>query len=401
MEFTYLAKNQKGEQSSGTISAENEKQALEMLSKQGLFILDIKGGQSDQKTGFNISLKKKISLKDKIVFTNQLAIMIRGGLPLVEALESLKEQTEKPQFVAAINEITEDVRGGMALSKAFSKHPKIFPELYVSVTASGERSGKLDDVLERLAEQLQKDYDLMTKVKTAVTYPIVIVTALIGVVIMMLVFVVPKMKTIFDEMGVALPLPTRILLGISDYTVRYWYIVIIVIVGLVLAIRFWAKTPKGSLILDTWKIKIPLFGTLVKKIYLARFARTTATLIASGLPMLEIIATDKSVVGNKFYQPIFEQISNDVESGVPLSAALKKHKIFPVMISQMVSVGEKSGKIDQILLQLADFYDKEVEATTSTLASLIEPILILVIGAGMGVAIISVIMPIYSLVNVI
>lgn len=401
MEFTYLAKNQKGEQSSGTISAENEKQALEMLSKQGLFILDIKGGQSDQKTGFNISLKKKISLKDKIVFTNQLAIMIRGGLPLVEALESLKEQTEKPQFVAAINEITEDVRGGMALSKALSKHPKIFPELYVSVTASGERSGKLDDVLERLAEQLQKDYDLMTKVKTAVTYPIVIVTALIGVVIMMLVFVVPKMKTIFDEMGVALPLPTRILLGISDYTVRYWYIVIIVIAGLVLAIRFWAKTPKGSLILDTWKIKIPLFGTLVKKIYLARFARTTATLIASGLPMLEIIATDKSVVGNKFYQPIFEQISNDVESGVPLSAALKKHKIFPVMISQMVSVGEKSGKIDQILLQLADFYDKEVEATTSTLASLIEPILILVIGAGMGVAIISVIMPIYSLVNVI
>jgi len=404
MDFNYKAKNHAGAESQGIVSAETEKQAIEILSKQGLFVLDIKHGHA-QKTntgkGLNFTFKKKVSLKDKIIFTNQLSIMIKTGLPLIEALGALKEQTENPTFVQAITEITEDVRGGTALSVALAKHPDIFPQLYISVTASGEKSGKLDVVLERLADQLQKDYDLITKVKSAITYPIVIVCALVGVVVMMLVYVVPKMKSIFDEMGIALPLPTRILLSISDFTVNYWYIVLLIIIGIVIGINYWAKTPRGNLAIDTFKIKVPLFGPLTKKIYLARFSRTTATLIASGLPMLDIISTDKTVVGNKYYDPVFDQILKDVESGIPLSLALKKHKIFPVMISQMISVGEKSGKIDQILSQLSGFYDKEVEATTSNMASLIEPILILIIGAGMGLAIISVIMPIYSLVNVI
>jgi len=401
MEFHYLAKNHQSEQKQGTVSAGSEKEALGILAKQQLFVLEIHDMTKKAGLSQNFSFKKKVSLKDKIIFTNQLAIMIKAGLPLIEALEALKEQTENPEFIKAISQITEEVRGGQALSKALSHHPKIFPDLYIAVTHSGEKSGKLDLVLERLSDQLQKDYDLMTKVKSAITYPIVIVSALIMVVIMMLVYVVPKMKSIFDEMGVALPLPTRILLGLSDFVVTYWYVVIIVIIALFFGLRFWAKTPAGRLALDTFIIKIPLFGALTKKIYLARFARTTATLIASGLPMLEIIATDKAVVGNKFYQPVFDQISRDVESGVPLSLAMKKHKIFPAMIAQMISVGERSGKIDQILNELAGFYDKEVEATTANMASLIEPILIIVIGAGIGVAIIAVIMPIYSLVNVI
>jgi type IV pilus assembly protein PilC len=401
MEFSYKAKNLEGQLSAGVISASDEKHALEILGKQRLFVVEIKNNQAKQAFGQGLQFKKSVSLKDRIIFTNQLAIMIKAGLPLVEALQALKEQTENPVFIKAIAEITDEVRGGQALSIALSHHPKIFPELYIAVTASGEKSGKLDVDLERLSDQLQKDYDLITKVKGAITYPIVIVTALIGVVIMMLVYVVPKMKDIFDQMGVALPLPTRILLATSGFIINYWYIVIIVLAAIILGIRFWVRTPAGRLALDTFKIKMPLFGALTKKIYLARFARTTATLIASGLPMLEIISTDKAVVSNHYYQPIFDQIHHDVESGIPLSAALKKHKIFPAMISQMVSVGEKSGKIDQILSQLAGFYDKEVEASTSNMASLIEPILIIIIGFGMGVAIIAVIMPIYSLVNVI
>lgn len=400
MDFIYSAKNQKGAEVTGKISAQNNKQALEMLKNQGLFVLKLDSGKSQIPLG-NISFRKKISLKDKIIFTKELAMMVRGGLALIEALNALEEQTENPSFKEAIAKIIDDVRGGMALSKAMAKFPKIFPRLYIAVTESGEKSGKLDQVLDRLADQLQKDYDLITKVKSAITYPIVIVCALIGVVILMLVFVVPKLKDIFSEMGVALPITTRILLGTSDFIVRFWYIVIVLIVGIYFAIRFWARSPKGGMTWDRFKIRMPIFGQLARKIYMARFTRTMATLVASGLPMLEIIDTVKEVVGNKVYKVAFEGISKDVESGVTLSKALKKQKIFPPMIYQMVSVGERSGKIDDVLLNIANFYDKEVEASTSNLASLIEPILILIIGAGVGLAIASIIMPIYSLVNVI
>jgi len=399
MDFTYLAKNQKGAQVTGKISAQNNKQAIEMLKSQGLFVLKL-DSSSHMQLG-NISFRKKVSLKDKIIFTKELAMMVRGGLALVEALNALEEQTENQNFKEAIGKITEDVRGGTALSKAMSKYPKIFPGLYIAVTESGEKSGKLDQVLDRLADQLQKDYDLITKVKSAITYPIVIVCALFGVVILMLVFVVPKLKDIFSEMGVALPITTRILLGTSDFVVRFWYIVIALIVGIYFAIRFWARSPKGGLAWDRFKIRMPIFGQLARKIYMARFTRTMATLVASGLPMLEIIDTVKEVVGNQVFKIAFEGISKDVESGVTLSKALKKQRIFPPMIYQMVSVGERSGKIDDVLLNIANFYDKEVEASTSNLASLIEPILILIIGAGVGLAIASIIMPIYSLVNVI
>lgn len=401
MEFIYTAKTDKNEVSSGKIQAQNEKQAINSLQKQGLFVLELKTEHQESTQKISFSFRKKVSLKDKIIFTKQLSMMVKGGLPLVEALNALKEQTENQVFREAIIQITDEVRGGIALSKALEKHPKIFPKLYVSVTASGEQSGKLDQVLERLADQLQKDYDLITKVKAAITYPIVIVCALLGVVVLMLVFVVPQLKGIFSEMGVQLPIFTRILLGTSDFVIRFWYIVIIVITGLYLAIRYWGKTPRGRLSIDKFKITMPIFGQLSRKIYMARFTRTMATLVSSGLPMLRILETVKEVVGNQVYKMAFEGISQDVESGVTLSVALRKQKIFPPMISQMVAVGEKSGKIDEILLHLANFYDKEVDASTSALASMIEPILIVIIGAGVGAAIAAVILPIYSLVNVI
>lgn len=399
MQYTYKAKNDAGRTVSGIIEAENEAQATDKLAKNKIYVLDIKSGQ---KTSFkNITFKKKVSLKDKIIFTRQLSMMIKGGLPLVECLAALQEQTENLQLVEALKQIGADVSGGMALSKALSKYPKIFPELYISITASGEKSGKLDESLIRLADQLQKDYDLMSKIKTATTYPLVIVIALVGMMILMLTFVVPKLQTIFTEMGVQLPLITRIILGLSDFTVKYWYVNIAIIVGLVFGVRYWGSTLKGGIAIDRFKVKVPIFGVLAQKIYIARFARTTATLVASGLPMLEILATVKEVIGNRYYKPYFNNISSDVESGLTLSAALKKQHIFPVMIPQLISVGERSGKVDEILMQIADFYDNEVEASTASLASMIEPILIILIGAGIGVAIASVILPIYSLVNVI
>lgn len=405
MKYTYSAKNQQGKLQTGVIDAPNETAAAKALHEQGFFVLEMKpigkelGGLSKElKIPF---LGSRVSLKDKIIFTEQLAMMIKAGLPLLDAFSALEEQTENKYFSAVLTEIAKEVKGGKPLSETMARYPKIFPKLYIAIVRSGEKSGKLDEVLERLAEQFQKDYDLISKIKAAVTYPIVVIAALIGIVILMLVFVVPQLKTIFADMGAELPLVTRIVLGTSDLIRNFWYIWIMVIIGLVLGFRFWTKTKTGAMIWDRFKLKIPLIGPLTRKIYMARFSRTMGALVASGLPMLEIIETVSMVLNNQVYVQAFKKIYQDIENGITLSETLKKQRIFPAMIYHLVAVGEKSGKLDYVLLSVADFFDKEVENTTANLATLVEPILIIIIGAGVGLVVASVIMPIYSLVNVI
>lgn len=405
MKLSYSAKDQSGKIQAGVIDGPSETTAAKALHEQGLFVLEIKkvGAELPGLKG-NIQipfLSNRVPLKDKIIFTQQLAMMIKAGLPLMDAFAALQEQTENKYFSSAISEVAKEVKGGKALSETMAKYPKIFPKLYIAIVRSGEKSGKLDESLERLAEQLQKDYDLISKIKAAVTYPILVIVALVGIVIIMLVFVVPQLKSVFADMGAELPLVTRIVLGTSDLIRNFWYIWIIVIVGLILGIRFWAKTQAGGIIWDNLKLKIPLIGPLIKKIYIARFARTMGTLVASGLPMLEIIETIGQVLTNKVYQLAFGKISKDIENGIPLSSALKKQNIFPAMVYHLAAVGEKSGKLDYVMLSMATFFDKEVENTTANLATLVEPILIIIIGAGVGLVVAAVIMPIYSLVNVI
>lgn len=404
MKFTYSAKSKDGVVHSDKIEAGSEDEAAKILKSHDLFVLEIKKEGSALSSARSLQIpyfSNRVGLKDKIIFTQQLAMMVKAGLPLVDAFSALEEQTENKYFSRTIGEISTDVKGGKALSETLAKYPKIFNELYISIVRSGEKSGKLDEVLERLAEQLQKDYDLISKIKSAVTYPIVVIVALIGIVILMLLFVVPQLKSIFQDLGAELPLTTRIVLGISDALINYWYIFIVVIVGLFLGIRYWARTPTGNLIWDRFKLRVPLIGPLIRKIYMARFARTMGTLVASGLPMLEIIETVKGVINNRVYQDAFVIIAKDIENGVQLSTTLAKQKIFPPMIYHLIAVGEKSGKLDYVLLSMATFFDKEVENTTSNLATLIEPILIIIIGAGVGFVVASVIMPIYSLVNTI
>ncbi len=405
MKLSYSAKDQSGKIQTGVFDAPSETAAAKALHEQGLFVLEVKkiGAELPGLKG-NIQipfLSNRVPLKDKIIFTQQLAMMIKAGLPLMDAFAALQEQTENKYFSSAISEVAKEVKGGKSLSETMGKYPKIFSKLYIAIVRSGEKSGKLDESLERLSDQLQKDYDLISKIKAAVTYPILVIGALVGIMIIMLVFVIPQLKTIFADMGAELPLVTRIVLGTSDLIRNFWYIWIIIIVGLILGIRFWAKTPAGGIIWDNLKLKIPLIGPLIKKIYIARFCRTMGTLVASGLPMLEIIETVGQVLTNKIYQLAFGKISKDIENGIPLSVALKKQNIFPAMVYHLAAVGEKSGKLDYVMLSMATFFDKEVENTTANLATLVEPILIIIIGAGVGLVVASVIMPIYSLVNVI
>lgn len=406
MKYAYTAKNSRGEIENGSLETLDEKTAAKTLHSKGLFVLNLKQEGSNIFAGKTSNIKipflsNRVSLKDKIIFTQQLAMMIKSGLPLIDAFRALQEQTENKYFAGVIGEIIEEVRGGKPLSSSLAKYPKIFTNFYIAMISSGEKSGRLDEVLQRLADELEKDYDLISKVKSAITYPILIVFALVGIIILMLVFVVPQLKKIFSDMGVELPLITRVILGTSDAIIKYWYLFTFGIIGLAVGIYFYGKSDKGGLVIDGLKIKIPVIGKLFKKIYMARFCRTAGSLVVSGLPILDIIQTTSKVLNNRVYQKALEQTGEDVKNGLTFSAAIKKQKIFPAMIYHLVSIGEKSGKIDEILLTMAVFFDREVEASTNSLASLIEPILIIIVGAGVGLVVASVIMPIYSLVNVI
>ncbi|HLB95551.1 MAG TPA: type II secretion system F family protein [Patescibacteria group bacterium] len=406
MQFTYSAKTKAGKPQTGAVEAQNEAAAAKVLQEQGFYVLDLKKeGKGLLKTsGSKMTipfLGGRVNLKDKIVFTKQLAMMIRSGLPMIDAFSTLQDQTENKYFSRLIREIGEEVRGGRPLSKTLEKYPNIFPKLYISIVSAGEKSGKLDEVLERLADELEKEYELISKIKAAVTYPILIIVALVGIVILMLLFVIPEIKKIFTDMGVELPLITRIVLGASDLLRNFWYIFLILFLGSVFGLRFMAKTEKGGLFWDNFKIRLPLIGKLIRKIYMTRFCRTAGTLVASGLPILEIIDTSKEVLGNRVYRNALGNVGEKVESGRTFSDALKDEKAFPPMIYHLISVGEKSGKLDEILLSMAEFFDREVETTTNNLATLVEPILIIIVGAGVGLVVASVIMPIYSLVNAI
>jgi len=406
MKFIYTGKTKESKVQSGTLEAPNEAAAVKALQGQGLFVTNLKqegatATISEVKIPFLSSFLNRVNLKDKIIFTQQLAMMTKSGLPLIDAFTTLEEQTENKYFAKVINEITKEVRGGKPLSSALAKYPNIFSKFYVSIVAAGEKSGKVDEVLARLAEELQKDYELVTKIKAAVTYPILVIFAMVGIVILMLIFVVPELKKIFTDMGVELPLITRIILGGSDLIIKYWYIFLILIIGLIFAARFWVKTQKGGYLWDGFKIKVPIIGKLLKNIYMTRFCRTTGTLVASGLPILSILKTTQDVLVNRLYQDALKRVAQKIETGQTFSNSLKTEKLFAPMIYHLITVGEKSGKLDDILLTTATFFDREVETTTNNLATLIEPILIIIIGAGVGLVVAAVIMPIYSLVNVI
>ncbi len=393
-EIKLNGKNQRGEIEAGT-----EAEAAQLLHERSGIVLSI---TPKHKVAPIISkIQGRVSLKDKILFTKQLAVMIKAGLPLNEALKVLSEQIPSKSMRGAIHEITRDVQGGVPLSQGMQKYSSIFPAVYTNLVKSGERSGKLEEVLFKLAEQQEKDYELISKVRGAMVYPAVILMALLGVFGIIIIFVMPQIQKIFADLDAALPLPTRILLGSSAF-IRQWMVLIIaIVIGAAAAIRFFVKhSDQAKLRWDRIKLKIPIFGPLTAKIAMARFTRTTATLINAGLPMLEILDTVADVLGSRIYHDAVLRARNQVEAGVSLSRALGEERVIPPIVSQVVAIGEKSGNLDFALANIADFYDKEVDATTRNLSSIIEPILMILMGLGVGFVVISVVMPIYNLVEV-
>lgn len=400
MLFYYQAKTNKGEIKNDFLEANDRASALASLKQGGLFVVKITEKKKDDQFTKLFS-KNNIPIKDKIIFTKQLGIMVRSGLSILEALKSLQEESSNKKMQAIILNLISEVEGGSPLSKALSNHKDVFGNIYISMVQSGEKSGRVDTVLERLNLQLENDYDLQRKIKGALSYPIFVLVTMVAVVSLVIVMIIPQLKVIFDDAGVALPLLTRMMISLSMILKKYGILAIVLIGVIVFLSMRWRKTDTGRYFFDKFILTIPIFGSLIKKAYMARFTRTFAALTSSGLPLLEVFKSSGQVIGNVLYEDEIKKMSRKVEDGEQLSSVFKKSKMFPSIIGQLSAVGEKSGSIDAVFDGIADFFDKEVDGITSNLSALLEPILMVVMGAGIGLVVISVLQPIYSLVNAI
>jgi type IV pilus assembly protein PilC len=327
--------------------------------------------------------------------------MIKAGVSIVDALDALKDESDNKYFQSQLTGIIQDVNGGAPFSQALSKHPALFSQIYISMVKSGEESGKLDLVLNRLSVQLNKEYELNRKIRGALAYPIFVICTLAVVIVLILALVIPQLKSVFDSSGATLPPLTRAMMWLGNTLKSYGVYLFVVLAVLVILLYRFRKTAKGKEFFDSLILKIPIINNLYKKTYMARFARTFAALTSSGLPLLDVFKISGDTIGNVKYQKEIEKMGLKVKSGQPISKTLKDSPLFPKMVGQLASVGEKSGSLDEVFDTVANFYDRDVDNIASNLSTLLEPALMVVLGVIVGLIILSVIQPIYGLVNAI
>jgi type IV pilus assembly protein PilC len=399
--FQYKVRDREGNVASGTLIADSESLVLTRLREQGFTPLEVKK-QSPRGGGLNIQLTaKKIKLKELSVFSRQFATMVNSGLPILRALAILAEQNENSEFKRVLTASRMDVEQGASLSAAFAKHPKPFNDLYISMVRSGETGGSLDDVLLRLADMIEREVALRSKIKSAMTYPVAVVALVVLIMSAMLLFVVPQFKTIYSGLGFPLPLPTRALLAMSEAFTSYWYVVL---GGTFLArflFRRWKKTDAGRARVDAIKLKVPVFGPLFRRVALSRFSSTLSMMLRSGVPILQALDIVADTVNNKVLSTAVKDVQDSVREGESIAKPLSAHDIFPHMVVQMIAVGEETGQVDTMLEKVSTFYNQEVEASVDALTSLIEPLLIAVIGACVGAAVVALYMPMFNIINAI
>lgn len=393
--FKYTAKNQFGENIHGKVESRTIDQAASLLSSRGLLVVKLSPLTEDS-FAFLKKLTGGVKFDDVVNFTRQLATMITAGLPLAGAL-SILVRDGKPEVTRMMAVILQDVEGGNAFADALSKHKKIFSRLYIQLVRAGETGGVLDTVLERLADNMEKEKEFKAKTKGALIYPMIVVVAMLIVASIMMIFVIPKLTEMYRDFGAELPLMTRVLIGISDFMVNFWYIALAMIAGLIFAYKQYYKTPAGRYKIDELKLKIPIFGELQKKIILTEFARTLALLLSSGITLLEAISIVTDSVENVVYRTALEEVSKQVEKGSSLSGALSQYESFPTILHQMMSVGEETGKLDDVLAKLSVYFEQESEHAIKNMTTAIEPMIMIVLGLGVGAMVIAIIMPIYNL----
>lgn len=411
-EFRYEAKDSSGKRQEGVLSAGSADEAASDLSKRGLTVVavtPVSGGVGSKGkndggalaaflTGKVTAKSARVKLKELVIFTRQLATMISAGIPLLECLEILCEQTENPGFKAVLEEVVLDVRSGTDLSTALSKHPRVYEDIYVNMVRAGEVSGQIDEILVRLAEYQEATQKLRQQIVSAMTYPVISLILIFGIVLFLLLVIIPKFKEIFASMGVELPFITQALLTTSDFLLDQWYIWVPGTIGLGVGLKLYSKTTIGRRQVDWLKLFIPIFGPLFKKVAISRFTRTFATLISSGVPILGALEIVASTSGNVHIEELVMSASDSVRQGDTLASPLAtKPKLFPPMVTRMIAIGEKSGALEQLLMKISEFYDDEVEAAVEQLTSLIEPLMICIMGVLVGGMVLAIFLPIFAL----
>ena len=388
-----------GRNVNGTLEADSLELVRAKLADLSYHILTIREtkGRAGLQDWFNGI--QRVKLRDLVMFSRQFATMIDAGLSVVKCLDILQKQTRNPKMKDVIGEVKRDVGGGMSLTEALQKHPRIFSPLYVNMIRSAETAGILDQVLDRLSTFLEKEQETRNKIKAAMMYPAVVFCFALLMLVALLFFVLPKFKGIFETMGLELPLTTRLLLNSSEYMRTYWYIALVVLVGAVVLIKTLTRTDKGKHAIDAAKLRLPVFGDLILKTSVSRFARTFGTLISSGVPVLRALDIVAETAGNRVISDTVLRARASIKEGEKISTPLFGSRIFPVMVTQMIAVGEETGRLDQMLVKVSNFYDEEVDSTLKSLTSLIEPLMIVGLGFIVGFIAVSVISPIYSLVG--
>lgn len=394
--YVWVAETKKGRKLKGEIDAANEAIALNQLKKRNFSVKKLKPKPKDIFESISF-LKPKVTNKDLVVFTRQFSTMIDAGLPLVQGLTILAEQSENPTFKGVLKEITKDVEGGSTLAEAMKKHGKIFDDLFVNLVAAGEVGGILDTILRRLATFIEKAEKLKSQIKGAMTYPAVVVAIAIVVIAVILIFVIPVFEDMFRSFGSALPAPTQLVVNMSRFMKGNFHWVILAIGALIYGVKRYRGTQKGRKQTDALLLKLPVFGDLLKKTAVARFTRTLGTMISSGVPILDALEIVAKTSGNVIIEEILYEVRGSIAEGQTIAEPLSENDIFPGMVIQMIAVGEATGALDSMLEKIADFYDEEVDAAVAALTSMLEPLLMLFLGGSIGGLVIAMYLPIFGM----
>ncbi len=393
--FSYKGKTLAGTAVTGELKAKNKTELERLLRSNKILVSSVTKKPSDIRISIGTGVKK-IHISR---FTRQFATMISAGLPMVQCLEILAQQSEAAEMRRIINDIKETVQGGTTLSEALSKHRKIFDDLYINMVDAGEVGGALDTILNRLASYKEKADALTRKVRGALVYPAVITVVAISVVTIMLTFIVPVFRKMFEGLGAELPAPTKMVIILSEMIRGYFPVFVILLVGLIVGYKYFSRTPKGRLVFDKMKLRIPLIGDLIRKSSVSRFSRTLGTLITSGVPILDALDITARTSGNQVIHDAIKKSVLSIAEGETITQPLKNSGVFPPMVIQMIGVGEKTGGLDEMLSKIGDFYDEEVDAAVSALTSIIEPVIIVFMGVVIGGILVAMYLPMFDIVT--
>ena len=396
--FNYEAKDKAtGNIVKSLVQADSETEAAKALVAQGYMPLSIK--EEGESNSLFSRLSNRITSKDKIVFSRQLSTLIGAGLPLTQSLRTVLDQTSNKRMQEVIQEIVADVEGGKMLSTAFAKHPEVFNNIYIALVTAGEASGTLDEALKRIAAQQEKDAAMMSKIRGAMVYPIIVLVVMVAVMLFMMFTIVPQVEKLYSDMKKTLPILTSILINVSNFMITYWWLVLILLGFAVYFARQYFKTEAGIRTLDTMKLNMPVFNGLMRRLYMARFTRTGQTLLATGVPMLDTLKISSEAVNNTHVSEEISRAAEKVQSGKSLSSALEREEYILTMVPQMIKIGEQSGKIDEMMGKTAQVYEEELDEQIKNISTMIEPVLMVVLAVFAGGMIGAILFPIYSLVG--